>query len=71
VADYEPTINYSKPGNSDTLLEEYIYRTPELATLVLPAAAVVAEGTPMALLATLSEFNIAVMNYLKISSPRL
>jgi hypothetical protein len=68
VSNYEPTISYSRPGIFDTLLEEYIYRTPELSTLVLPAAAIVAEGTPMALVATLSEFSIAVMNDLQMSS---
>jgi hypothetical protein len=68
VANYEPTISYSRPGPFDSLLEEYVHSTPELAALVLPAAMVVAEGTPLALLATLSEFNVAVMTCLKITS---
>jgi hypothetical protein len=68
VENYEPTVNYSRPGPFDLLLEEYIHSTPELSVLVLPAAAVVAEGTPMALLATLGEFNVTIMNSLKISS---
>jgi hypothetical protein len=68
VENYEPTISYSRPGTFDLLLEEYIHSTPELSAFVLPAAAIVAEGTPMALLATLSEFNVAVMNCLNINS---
>jgi hypothetical protein len=68
IAGYEPTINYSKPCWFDTLLEEYIYTVPELAELVQPAAVVVAEGTPMALLSTLSELNLAIMNVLQINS---
>jgi hypothetical protein len=49
-------------------LEDYIRYNPELSILVKPAATVVAEGTPMALLSTLSEFNLAIMGCLKINS---
>jgi hypothetical protein len=68
VANYEPTVSYSRPGTFDILLEEYIHSTPELSALVLPAATVIAEGTPTALLATLGEFNVTIMGCLKISS---
>jgi hypothetical protein len=65
---YDDDVSYSRPCGFDVYLEDYIRYNPELSVLVLPAAAVVAEGTPMALLSTLSEFNLAVMNCLKISS---
>jgi hypothetical protein len=68
IGNYDPIISYSRPGAFDVLLEEYIHATPDLAALVLPAATVVSEGTPMALLSTLSELNLAVMNCLKINS---
>jgi hypothetical protein len=68
VALYDPQVNYSRPCGFDEVLEEYIRCRPDLTILVEPAATVVAEGTPMAILSTLSEFNLAIMGCLKISS---
>jgi hypothetical protein len=68
IADYEPSTTYSPPGPFDGLLEEYIRRSPDLSILVIPAATVVAEGTTMAMMSTLSEFNLAVLKPLGINS---
>jgi hypothetical protein len=65
---YDASVNYSKPCGFDVVLEDYIRYTPDLSDLVTPAATVVAEGTSMALLSTLSEFNLRIMSCLKISS---
>jgi hypothetical protein len=50
------------------LLEDYIWRSPDLSILVVPAATVVAEGTTMAMMSTLSEFNLAVLKALGVNS---
>jgi hypothetical protein len=68
IALYDDPVSYSRPCGFDTILEEYIRYNPDLSVMVMPAAMVVAEGTSMALLSTLSEFNLAIMGCLKISS---
>lgn len=50
------------------MLEDYIWRSPDLSILVVPAATVVAEGTTMAMMSTLSEFNLAVLKALGVNS---
>jgi hypothetical protein len=68
IAVYDAQVNYSMPCRFDEILVDYIRSCPELSGMVNPAAAVIAEGTPMALLSTLSEFNLAMMSRLKINS---
>jgi hypothetical protein len=65
---FDAELNHSPPSSFDTALEEYIRRTPELSVLVVPAASVIAEGTPLALMATVSEFNIQLMRFLNITA---
>jgi hypothetical protein len=69
VTRYDAAIIYSPPSIFDSALEEYIRRCPDLSKLVLPAVTVIGEGTVMAMLSTLSEFNLAILESLKIYTP--
>jgi hypothetical protein len=65
---FDNSISHSPPSPFDSVLEEYIRQTSGLSVLVEPAAMVIAEGTAMSLLATLSEFNLQLMQLLNITT---
>jgi hypothetical protein len=68
VGRYDSTFCYSPPSQFDDLLEGFIEKDPLLRDMVLPAAVIIAEGTPGALMSTLGEFNIALLSRLGITA---
>jgi predicted nucleic acid-binding protein len=69
IGDFDSATSYSPPGPFDDLLNDYIRRSPDLSSVIVPAATVVAAGTAMSMLVTLSEVNLAVLQALEITSP--